>query len=594
MGGFMRFLTKLLSLFVIFHSSIHLACAMEDEENRERQRITPHQQVKKLPPRQYWLSCLNPINPLFNADPHNRPNKLSELIDGFNNRLTNQIPFLPGFHVYYQGEDGRVWIAGRRNTGVLGPQITVKLFDAGQRRTNFVVRGPEFNFSFAYTQNSTTESRKHPPLDFRIPSQLRPFRGAYEEMQEGHGGDQADSRDGMGYDPLNFMGQYKDYNEKIRNPLVRHQIRKWGGAYAEYAIAAPRPPLTMGGTFASEAYMFFRYVNNVLECYLFPNYPVSYYNNVRKYLPRDKRSDYLKFMDLFRIDLGAHVNLLPFIHTPQVTDEEIERRGEQNSRTANAIVRRRLQLVPQERQGFYPPQVIQAFYYRMALYLFEQGASLEMSSISHKLSLVERLIDNLPSTEPEINLFQPSLAQFWLHVSEDQVRNTFTPLGDKLQLFHFHTSAHQLMESDDIRRLQDKRKADEVYEQIDEQAHEEFPFEEDVDNFMGLVDKIPEHLAAHLPATFFGVLSNMLYDIYSDYGLTEPDLYGFSSADDVEEFEAELLEMDEEDRELVDTLRDARRKVLESAFDDKTPTQEELAAAVMFLQKMKEKDDQYF
>lgn len=45
-------------------------------------------------------------------------------------------------------------------------------------------------------------------------------------MQEGHGGDQADSRDGMGYDTLNFMGQYKDYNEKIRNPLVRYQIRK--------------------------------------------------------------------------------------------------------------------------------------------------------------------------------------------------------------------------------------------------------------------------------------------------------------------------------------------------------------------------------
>jgi len=591
----MHFLIKSLSLFALFLSNIHLANAMEDGENTERHGITPHRHVQKLSPRQYWLSCLEPLNPLFNAEPYNRPNKLSELIDGFNNRLTNQIPFLPGFHVYYQGDNGRVWIAGRRNTGVLGPQVTVKLFDAEQRRTNFVVRSPEFNFSFAYTQTSRTESRNHPRcLNFRIPPQYQPFRGAYDEMQEGHGGDQADSRDGMGYDPLNFMGQYKLYNEYIRKNMVMHQIRKWRGAYGELAIAAPRPPLTMGRTFISEANVIFKYVDNKLVCFLFPNYPDFYYNNVRRYLPRDRRKDYLKFMDLFRIDLEAHVNLSPFIHTPQGTDEEIEKRVKQNFRTANAIVRGRLQLVPQERQHFYPPQVVQAFYYRMALYLFEQAASIEMFSISHKLSFVERLINNLAPTEPEINLFQPSLAQFWLHVSEDQVRNTLTPLSDKLELFRFHTSAHYLMESDDIRRLQDRRKAGEVYEQIDEQGRKEFSFEEDAEDFLDLVDKIPENSAAHLSATFFSVLSKMLSEIYRDYGLDEPDLYGFSSADDVEEFEEEMLEMDEEDREWAAILREGRRKVLESAFSDVKPTQEELAAAFMFLQKMKERDEQSF
>ena len=61
-----------------------------------------------------------------------------------------------------------------------------------------------------------------------------------------------------------------------------------------------------------------------------------------------------------------------------------------------------------------------------------------------------------------------------------------------------------------------------------------------------------------------------------------------------EEFEEELLEMDEEDRELAVTLRDARKEIMESVFSDKKPTQEELVAAVMFLQKMKEKDDQFF
>lgn len=580
---------KLLGFFLCFFLPT-AAIAMGGLEGEEPRETGP-KHASKQAPRQYWLGCLEPINPLFNADLYNRPNKLSELINSFNNRLTDQIPFMPGFHVYYQGDDGRVWIAGRRNTGMLGPQIIIKLFDAEQRRTNFVMRGPEFNFSFAYTQRKSTEKRKHPPLNFKIPIHLQPFRNSYEEMQEGHGGDQADSRDRMGYDPLDFMGQYKDYNEDIRNPLVRYQIRKLGGAYGEYAIAASNPLFTMGGTFIPEAYLFLKYVNNSLEYFLFPNYPSSYYTNIRQYLPRGREASYLKIMNLFKIDLGLSINLHPFIHTSQTTDEEIEKRVEQNFRTANAIVRRRLQLVPIEKQRVYPTQVVQAFHYRMALYLFEQAASVEMFSISHKLSFVERLIDNIPPTDPEINLFQPSSAQFWLHVSEDQVRNTFTPLSDKLQLLHFHTSAHQLMESDDIRRLQDKGKADEVYEQIYDQSQDEFPFEEDVDDFMRLVGKIPENSAVHLGAMLFGVLSNIQSDIYSSYGLNDPDLYGFHSVDDIEEFATELLEMDEEDKELVDIIQEGKMRVLQSAFDNKEPTEEELIAAFKILQNMKEEQD---
>lgn len=580
---------KLLRFFLCFFLPT-AAIAMGGLEGEEPRETNPKYALKQAP-RQYWLSCLEPINPLFNADPYNRPHKLSELIDGFNNRLTDQIPFMPGFHVYYQGDDGRIWIAGRRSTGVLGTQIIIKLFDAEQRKTNFIVRGSEFNFSFAYTQRKNTEKRRHPPLDFRIPAQLLPFRQSFEQMQEGHGGDQADSRDGMGYDLLDFMGQYEGYNEKIRNPLVRYRIRNRGGAYGEYAIAAYNSPFTMGGTFIPEAYLFLKYVNNSLKCFLFPNYPSSYYIDTRQYFPRGKESPYRKYMKLFKIDLEPSINLHPFIHTPQTDDEEIERRVEQNFRTANAIVRKRLQLVPKEKQVIYPPQVIQAFHYRIALYLFEQAASIEMFSISHKLSFVERLIDNVPSTQPEINFFQPSSAQFWLQVSEDQVRNTFTPLNDKLQLLHFHTSAHKLMDNEDIQTLQDERKADEVYEQVYEQAQNELPFEEDVDDFMKLVGKIPENSAAHLGAMLFGVLSNIQADIYSSYGLDDPDLYGFHSVDDTEEFATEWLEMDEEDKELVDIIQEGKKSVLQSAFDNKELTEEELIAAFKILQSMKEEQD---
>ena len=213
----------------------------------------------------------------------------------------------------------------------------------GRGRSNLVVRGPEFNFSFAYTQKKKTETRNHPPLDFRISPQYQPFRGSYDKMQEGHGGDQADSRDRMGYDLLNFTPQYEYYNEYIRNCIVRYQIRKYGGAYGEQAIFAHNPPLTMDRTPISEANLLTKYVNGTLECFLFPNYPDFYYNNLSQYFPqyfpRDRRAPYLKFRDLFRIDLGTHINLSPFIYTSQVTDEEIESRGEQSFRTANAITK---------------------------------------------------------------------------------------------------------------------------------------------------------------------------------------------------------------------------------------------------------------
>lgn len=290
----------------------------------EEARLEKEYHSQRLPQREYWKRCLEPVHPEYNTEMR-RPQKLFDLIQGFNNRLSNQLPFLPGFHVYYQSDDERVWIARRANTGIIGPQIRIKLFDAESGRTNLIVNGDNFNFSFAYTQRQAIEKRKHPPMNLGI-SQL--VRQSFEQPQEGHGGDQADSRDGMGYDRLNFTAQYIFWNEKIRNPLVGHQIRPFDGAYGEYSIAGHNPPLTIDRSFISEGYLFLKFVNNSLVCYLFPNYPSYLYQALEPYLPKGRKSRYLKFMDVYKVDLGSHVNLSPFIHTRNVSDDDIEQRVE--------------------------------------------------------------------------------------------------------------------------------------------------------------------------------------------------------------------------------------------------------------------------
>jgi hypothetical protein len=585
---------QILSLFLIF--SINTAIFAMDNFENEQQGKGQLRYVQKQMPRQYWVNCLDPISPQYNVDPFYRPNKFLELIGRFSSLLPNQIPFImPGFHVYYQSDDGKVWIAGRRNNGIPNSQIIVKLFDAQDNRINLIVRGPEFNFSFAHTQRKLTEKRKHPPLNFTIPAGLQPFRQSDEQMQEGHGGDQADSRDGMGYDPLNFMGQYKYYNENIRNHMVRHQIRKQGGAYAEYAIAAYNPPLTMSGLIAAEAYLFLKYVNNTLVCYLFPNYPSKpYYNIIEEYLPSGKEKNYLKFMNFFKLDLESYINLFPFIYTSQVTEDEIEDRMKQNIRTARRIEDGRIKLIPPEKQAFYPPMVVESFNYRIALYLYEQAASIEIFSISHKLSLVEKFIDYLPADEPGINFFQPNSAKFWLDISENQVMNTFTQLNDKIQLYRFHISSHHLIEGEEIRKIQDKSKADQVYEQIIDQAQEEIYLEGDFNEFISLVNEIPENKIAYLSAMLFSISNNILYDIYASYGLDDLAMYGFYSVDDVDEFAEEWLDMDEEDKERVDTIRQGKRSILNSIFNPRKPTQEGLVKALNSLQKMKQRYEEIF
>lgn len=565
------------------------ALAIGDLELQERETF------RYLPSRQYWTSCLVPVNPHYNAD-RSRPNKREELIEGFNSLLPKQNPFMPGFHAYYQSEEGKMWVAIHRMADGLYPPVTMKLFDAGESRTNFIIRGPDFNFSFTYTQHSVTETRKHPSLNFSIPRAMLPFRGSTEQPQEGHGGDQADSRDGMAYERIDFMPQYKVPNEKIRNPQVRYQIRKKGGVYAEYAIAAHNSPLTMDETFIPEAYLFLSYTHDKLDCFLYPNYPETYYAPLKKRLPKTRKggkeeSTYLKYMDLFRTDLGSKVNLEPLVMTSHTSEEEIETRINKNFHTADAIVRGRLALVPPEKQEFYPPQVVRAFNYRMALFLYEQAASIEEGSISRKLSLVEKFAEDLPPTSPEISFFQPQLARFWLSVSDDQVQQSVTSLTDKVELFTFHSSAHELIEGDAIHKLQDRKKAKRIRRQILSQSQDELLFEEDVDTFMSLVDQVPQSSIHNLSATFFCTLSHILSEVYQSYGADDPDLFGLYSGEDAREFAEEWLEMDEEDRELVDTISEAKGKILEIAADDTVPTQEELDSAVKSLQKMEKDHD---
>lgn len=538
----------------------------------EESRLEKEYHSQKLAQRQYWLRCLEPVNPAYNADPR-RPYKDSELIQGFNNRLTNQIPFLPGFHVYYQSDDGQVWIARHIDTGVTGPKITIKLFDAERGRTNLIVHGDNFNFSFAYTQRQAIEKRKHPPMNLGI---SQPVRQSLEQPQEGHGGDQADSRDLMGYDRLNFMPQYIFWNEKIRNPVVGHQIRPFGGAYGEYSIAGHNPSLTIDRTFIPEGYLFLKFVNNSLVCYLFPNYPSWLYHAVEKYLPKGRKSRYLKFMDIYQVDLGSQVNLSPFIHTRKVSEDDIEQRVEQNFRTADAIADGRLQLITREKLAYYPPEVVLAFYYRMAMYLYEQGASIEMFSISNKLSLVERLIDEGPPIPQGINFYQPSLARYWLSVSEDQVRNVSGSILDKLQLYSFHTSAHHLIEGNAIRTLQSQQSAEELYEKIYDQALDDLVLEEDVDEFMETIDKIPENSAIYLGSLFLHTLNTMIFQIYNNNDLGDDyDMLGPEDA-----FECVEEYFDEEDTDRINILRDAKKRVVESIHSNRQLTDEEIGEAL--------------
>lgn len=543
----------------------------------EEFRLGKEYRSQRLAQRQYWLRCLEPINPEHNEDSVRRPYKLSELIQGFNNRLANQLPFLPGFHVYYQSEDGRVWIAARSNTGIAGPHLRIKLFDAEHGRTNLVIHGDNFNYSFAYTQRQSLEKRKHPPMNLGI---SQPVRQSLEQPQEGHGGDQADSRDGMGYDRLNFSPQYIFWNEKIRNPLVGHQIRPFDGSYGEYDLASAwNPPLTIDRTFISEGYLFLKYVNNTLVCYLFPNYPSWLYQAVEKHLPRGRKSRYLKFMDLYNVDLGTHVNLSPFIHTRNVSDDDIEQRVENNFRTADAIADGKLQLITRERLAYYPPEVVLAFYYRMAMYLYEQGASIEMFSISNKLSLVERLVDEVPPMPQGINFYQPGLARYWLSVSEDQVRNASGSILDKLQLYSFHTSAHPLVEGNAIRTLQSQTRAEELYDRIYGQAQEELILEEDVDEFMETVDKIPENSAIYLGSLFLHTLNSILFQIYDNNGLGDDyDMYGSEEAFEyIEEY------FDEEDKDLISSIREAKSHVVESINSDRHLTDQEFGEVLKVL-----------
>lgn len=560
----MKKITAYLSLVILFCQS---AFGTEESDLEKKYRS------QRLVQRQYWLGCLEPLNPEYNADPIKRPYKLPELMQGFNNYLTNQIPFLPGFHIYYQSDDSRVWIARRTNTGVTGPQIRIKLFDAEQGRTNLIVHGDNFNFSFAYTQRTSKEKRKHPPMNLGI---SQPVYQSLEQPQEGHGGDQADSRDGMGYDRLNFMPQFIFWNEKIRNPLVGHQIRPFDGSYGEYSIAGYNPPLTIDGTFIPEGYLFLKYVNKTLVCYLFPNYPSWLYHAVEKYLPKGRESRYLKFMDIYKVDLADHVNSSPFIHTRNVSEDDIEQRVEQNFRTADAIADGRLQLITRERLAYYPSEVVLAFYYRMAMYLYEQGASIEMFSISNKLSLVERLVDEVSTIPRGINFYQPDLAKYWLSVSEDQVRNVSGSILDKLQLYSFHTSAHHLIEGNAIRTLQSQTSAEELYDRIYDQAQDELVLEEDVDEFMETVDKIPENSAIYLGSLFLHTLNTILFQIYDDNGFG--DIYDMCGSEEAFEYIEE--DFDEEDKDLINSLREAKNQVVESIHSDKHLTNEELGEAL--------------